>query len=240
MRGWGSRWRRGQAACLLAAAFLAGSLISPDRAGAASDTADPQPPEAPSTRPRPTIDGEPLQNILNSKAYIDELVRYLIGYETWIYICADARPQERVRTMVISDPVELPGVDLDETPQWLEVVRVHGCNRDYERMIYASYRDGKPVFHAKVAGDTRTTPRVQHEAVTALRDAASAFAVTQGCPRSHRARVVSARSDTAWPETSDTRWREIWVVSTCKGTRDVPVTFSDDGASGVTFSYVIE
>lgn len=225
---------------LLAAAFLACMGIFPGGADAASETADPKPPEAPATRPRPMVDGEPLQNILNSKTYIEELVRYLIGYETWIYVCTDAQPKERVRTLVISDPVEFPGVELDATPQWLEVVRVHGCNRDYERMIYASYRNGKPVFHARVAGDSRTTPRIEHDAVAALRDAASTAAVKEGCPRSHRARVVSARNDKAWPETSETRWREIWVVSTCKGTRDVPVIFSEDGTSGVTFRYEIE
>ena len=212
---------------------------------AASDTSDPettkQPseiaPSVPSAARIPVVDGKSLQTVLNSKSYIDELVRYLIGYETWIYICTDAEPQERVRTLVITEPVALPGVDGVPSPQWLEVIRIRGCERNYERMVYAAYKDGKPVFHAQIAGNSKTPPRLQQEAVTALRELESKIAHAAGCDRADRARVLSAELDENWAQASKDRWREVWTVHSCKGTKEVAVVFQSTEDGSVKFRF---
>ena len=183
------------------------------------------------------VDGKPIQAVLNDKTYVNQLVRYLVGYETWIHICTDAEPEERLRTLIVSEPLRMPGIEGIPRPLWLEVIRVRGCNRTYERLVYATYRDGKPVFHAKVAGSSRTKPDVQHATVTALRRRETERAHAAGCERSDKARVIAAELDKSWPEMSETQWREIWVVYTCKGSRDVPVRF-DAGEDGVvTFRF---
>ena len=184
-----------------------------------------------------TVDGKPIQAVLNDKAYVEKLVRYLVGYETWIHICTDAEPEERLRTLIIDEPLRMPGIDGVARPLWLEVIRVRGCNRTYERLVYATVHDGKPVFHAKVAGSTKTAPDVQHDAVTALRERESSRARAAGCERADKARVIAAELDKSWPNTSTTKWREVWVIHTCNGTREVPLRFTTGEDGRVTFSF---
>ncbi len=229
---------------LLAIAALA-IMVSQTGAGAAPNTEVGDPPEKPGAitpgypgpDESPTVNGQPLRSILNDKAYLDQLVRYLIGYETWIHICTDAEPMERLRTLMVGEPQRMPGIDGFSSPQWLEVIQVRGCNRTYERLIYATYHDGKPVFHAQVSGSTRTGPRLQHEAVTALRARETERARAAGCESTDRARIVAAELDGAWPQTSDTHWRELWVVYSCKGTSEVPVQFFTGDDGNVTFKF---
>lgn len=211
----------------------------------ASNTTVPEPkkqpseisPTVPSQSHVPLVNGKPLQQILNSKEYVESLVRYLVGYETWIYICTDAQPEERIRTLMVTEPVDLPEIDRVDAPQWLEVVKIRGCNKTYERMVFATYHQGKPVFHAQIAGNSKTSPRLQHQAVTALRAAASTAAQAEGCDRADRARVLSAELDEAWPKASKSQWREVWVVHACKGTKDVPVVFTSDDSGKITFRF---
>ena len=152
----------------------------------------------------PTVDGRPLQEILNSKDYLDRLVRYLIGYETWINICTDAEAggtpahdDDHGSGRVCPEPRAKTGT------QWLEVIRIRGCKRSYERMIFASYNDGKPVFHAQLSGTTKTAPLIQHKTLTALRDRETDIAHAAGCDRADRARVLGANLDDTWDGASD-------------------------------------
>lgn len=185
----------------------------------------------------PAVNGQALQKILNSEDYLERLVRYLIGYETWIGICTDAEPEQRLRTMMITEPVRLPGIDGISTPQWLEVIRLKGCNRSYERMIYAAYHNGKPVFHAQLPGSTRTAPQLQHETLTALRARETERAHQAGCERADSARILAAELDTGWTGDTDREWREVWVVHSCKGVKKVPVTFGPDADGFVTYRF---
>jgi hypothetical protein len=194
-------------------------------------------PGNPSADQIPTVDGKPLQSIINDKDYIEQLVRYLIGYETWIHMCADAEPEERLRTLVVGEPQQMPGIDDLNSPQWLEVIRVRGCDRTYERLIYATYHDGKPVFHAQLAGSSKTGPRLQHETLTALRRRETERAHAAGCERADSARVIAAELDKAWPQAADGRWREVWTVHSCKGASDVPVQFQTGPDGTVTFRF---
>lgn len=227
--------------CLAVAMLFAITGIADAAQG--TDTPEPEQkpaaisPGYPSADSTPTVDGRPLQEVLNSKDYLDRLVRYLIGYETWINICTDAEPEERLRTMMVTEPVALPGVEGAAGAQWLEVIRIRGCEKSYERMIFATYHDGKPVFHAQLSGTSKTTPLVQHETLTALRARETDVAHAAGCDRADRARVLGANLDDAWDGTKAGTWREIWIVHSCKGVKEVPVVFktSQDGTVGFTF-----
>lgn len=194
-------------------------------------------PDYPANDQSLTVNGKPIQAVLNNKDYVDQLVRYLIGYETWIHLCTDAEPEERLRTLIVSDPLRMPGIEVVARPLWLEVIRVRGCNRTYERLVYATYHEGKPVFHAMVAGSSKTTPDVQHRTVSALRERETVRAHAAGCERADKARVISAELDEDWPDASETQWREIWAVHTCKGSRDVPLWFQTGADGKVTFHF---
>lgn len=229
----------------LIAVFGLVMLTSTLLAQAAPNTVDPAAPAKPgSITPNnpastqlPPVDGQVLQKILNSKDYLEHLVRYLIGYETWIGICTDAEPDQRLRTLMITEPVRLPGIDGISTPQWLEVIQIKGCNRSYERMIYATYHDGKPVFHAQISGSTKTTPQLQHETLAALRARETERAHQAGCERADSARILAANLDPDWAGGTDREWREIWVVHSCKGVKKVPVLFGPGADGTVTFSF---
>ena len=55
--------------------------------------------------------------------------------------------------------------------------------------------------------------------------------------RADRARVLGANLDEGWEGAASGAWREIWIVHSCKGVKDVPVVFEtgQDGAVGFTF-----
>ena len=219
--------------------------LSISAVAAAPNSQPPQPDDKPASitpdYPKPaqdaTVDGKPLQAVLNDKDYLDQLVRYVIGYDTWIHNFSDAEPEERLRTLMISEPLHMPGIDGVSTPQWLEVIRVRGCNRTYKRLVYATYHNGKPVFHAQIAGSTKTAPLVQHQTVTALRNHETLRAHAAGCDRAHKARVTAANLDEDWSASTATQWREIWTVQSCRGVTEMPVYFRVDESGGVTFRF---
>ncbi len=191
----------------------------------------PQPPE---------IDGKPFQDYLNSSDYLERLITYLVGYETWIGICTDAEPVNRVRTWMATEPVPLPGAERIDGPQWIEIVEIEGCQRTYQRMVYATVSDGNPVFHARLPGDSKAEPLLQHRAVTELREQQSEWSWTQGCDRVDRARILAGEVDKSWPGTTDTSWREEWVVHTCKGVKRVPVIFTPGADGEIIYSWDTE
>jgi len=197
-------------------------------------------PSYPPVPEAPEIDGAPLQDYLNSAEYIERLVTYLIGYETWIGLCVDAEPQDRVRTWMVTDPVALPGADPLTGPQWIEVVEIEGCGRRYQRMVYATVADDKTVFHARLPGDSRTDPLVQHAAVTDLRRRFSEIAWERGCDRADHARVIAGEVEEGWPQETENRWRENWVVHTCEGVATVPVIFTRGEGGVVTHEWQMD
>ena len=222
---------------LTAGLSLAAKAAQSDLAPEAKEQPGAITPASPAARQAPTVGGRPLQEVLNSKAYIGRLTTYLIGYETWIGVCTDAEPEQRVRTLMITDPLPLPGVDRVDGPQWLEVISVKGCKKTYERMIYATYHKGKPVFHAQLPGSTKTRPVLQHRTLMALRDRETEKSHRAGCERADRARVLAAHLEDGWDGEGDTDWRETWVVYSCKGVGKVPVRFMPDATGAITFSF---
>ena len=238
MIGWSMRLLPVLPPLLLAAGLsLPAEAAQSDLAPAAREQPGAITPTSPAAGKAPTVGGRPLQEVLNSKAYIGRLTTYLIGYETWIGVCTDAEPEQRLRTLMITDPLPLPGVDRVEGPQWLEVISVKGCKKTYERMIYATYHKGKPVFHAQLPGSTKTRPVLQHRTLMALRDRETEKSHRAGCERADRARVLAAHLEDGWDGEGDTDWRETWVVYSCKGVGKVPVRFMPDGTGAITFSF---
>ena len=232
------RGKRLSAALLLAAGTgLSAEAAQSDRAPLATEKPGAIAPTSPAARKAPTVGGRPLQEVLNSKAYIGRLTTYLIGYETWIGVCTDAEPEQRVRTLMITEPLPLPGVERIEGPQWLEVISVRGCKKTYERLIYATYHEGKPVFHAQLPGSTKTWPVLQHNTLMALRERQTVKSHQAGCERADRARVLAAHLEDGWDGEGDTDWRETWVVYSCKGVDKVPVRFKPDDTGAVTFTF---
>ncbi|MGI9415913.1 MAG: hypothetical protein ACR2PM_19730 [Hyphomicrobiales bacterium] len=225
------------AVLMMAATCLSVHAAQSDRSPVTREQPGAITPGSPAGSRPPTVAGRPLQEVLNSKAYIERLTTYLIGYETWIGICTDAEPEQRLRTLMITEPVRLPGADRADGPQWLEVISVKGCNKTYKRLIYATYHDGKPVFHAQLPGSTKTRPVLQHRTLMALRDLETDRAHRAGCDRAHRARVLAAHLEDGWDGEGDTEWRETWVVHSCRGVDNVPVRFAPDGKGEITFSF---
>jgi len=235
MIGWGKRL---SVAVVLAAGMgFPAEAAQSDRTPSATEKPGAITPTSPAARKTPTVDGRPLQEVLNSKTYLGRLTTYLIGYETWIGVCTDAEPEQRVRTMMITEPLPLPGMERVEGPQWLEVISVKGCKKTYERLIYATYHKGKPIFHAQLPGSTKTRPVLQHRTLMALRDRETEKSHRAGCERADRARVLAAHLDDGWDGEGDKEWRETWVVYSCKGVDKVQVQFKPDDKGAVTFSF---
>lgn len=218
----------------LAAAHAAAPDADPEPAVGAPGSITPHYPPVPA---EPLVDGTPLQVILNSAAYLERLVTHLVGYETWIGICADAAPLARKRTWVVTEAVGLPGAEVIESLEWMEIIELEGCGKTYERIVYATHAAGKPVFHVRLPGNSRAEPIIQHAAITALRERESETSWRHGCQHADHARIIAGEVDETWQPAVEGAWREVWAVHTCNGVKHVPVLFQPGEDGGVSFVF---
>lgn len=185
----------------------------------------------------PQVGGTSLSAYVATADYLDRLNAYIVGYETWIGPCPDPEPVQRVDVLLAQRTVPLPGDPDPGAPQWIERLRITGCAADYERTVYVSMRGAKPVFHARLLGSSRTTPRLEGEAVTAVIAAEHAAAVAAGCPETRPVRVLGAAYEDRFDTEYGTGWHETWMIADCRGARHIAMTFTPDHTGGTRFDF---
>ena len=185
----------------------------------------------------PIVDNRPLSTIVKSKQYLDRLRTYLTGYETWIGPCPAPRVAAPHRTLVLQKTIPFPGVDVPQEPQWITMVRISGCARPYERAVYATISDGKPVFYAQLLGSTKAEPNLQDRAVKALIEVEKGAAVASGCPSTQPVRVLTTRFVSEASNEYGKAWQEEWTVANCKGLKRVALRFIPDHTGAVQVEF---
>lgn len=212
-------WRTDPATFLLAL-LLIGS--APGAAIAQGDAVD------------PLVGEQRLSDLVRSKAYLDGLATYLTGYETWLGPCPSPRVSKPVRTLVLQRTIRFPGVASPTQPQWVSVVRISGCARPYERAVYATVSDGKPVFHANLIGTTRADPALQERALKALVNVEKLAAQKAGCQSTHPVRILTTAFDSEAQSEYGKSWQETWTIANCRGVKRVPLRFTPDHGGALT------
>ncbi|MGI9415912.1 MAG: hypothetical protein ACR2PM_19725 [Hyphomicrobiales bacterium] len=185
----------------------------------------------------PSVNDLPLSSFVKTRQYVEDLRRYLIGYESWIGPCPDPDPGVRVRTLVPKQSLPFPGVDGPAAPQWIEIIRIGGCSTPYERPVHVGVSAGKTVFYAHLLGSTRTQPVLQHKAMTALIAAEKRAAIRSGCQQTHPVRVLTTAFVSETRAEYGTAWREVWTLANCRGLKKVPIRFTPDHTGGISFAF---
>ena len=185
----------------------------------------------------PSVKDLPLSTFVKTRQYVEDLRRYLIGYETWVGPCPSADPGKRVKTLVLTQTVPLPDSTVFDTPQWIEVIRIEGCSKPYERPVYVGVSAGKMVFYARLLGGTRTQPVLQHKAMTALIAAEKQAAIRSGCQQTQPVRVLTTAFVSETKVEYGTAWNEVWTIANCRGLKKVPMRFTPDHTGGISFAF---
>lgn len=185
----------------------------------------------------PLVGDRPLSEFVSSKAYLEELKRYLTGYETWVGPCPDPQVADRLRTLVLQKTVSFPGVVSPVEAQWIEVVRIAGCANDYERPVYVTRDRGKTVFYAHLLGTTRTEPRLQHRVLNSLVASEKTAAIAAGCPQTQPVRVITTAYVSEFSTEYGKAWRETWTLANCRGLKKLTIDFKPDHAGSITIRF---
>lgn len=185
----------------------------------------------------PQVNDRPLSEFVATRDYLEDLERYLHGYEAWIGPCPTAHIAGRVRTMVLQKTVPFPEVPVPSEAQWVEIVRITGCTRPYERPVYVTVDQGKTIFYAHLLGTTRTEPQLQHRAVNSLIAAEKAAAIASGCPQTQPVRVITTAYVSEFSTEYGKGWRETWTLANCRGLKQVPIEFKPDHTGGIAIRF---
>ena len=185
----------------------------------------------------PSVNDLPLSSFVKTRQYVEDLRRYLIGYETWIGPCPSADPGVRVKTLLLNRTVPLPDAELFDTAQWIEVIRIKGCAKTYDRPVYVGVSGGKTVFYARLLGGTRTPPVLQHKAMTALIKAEKDAAIRSGCQQTQPVRVLTTAFVSESKVEYGTAWNERWTIANCRGLKEIPIRFTPDHTGGMSFAF---
>jgi len=185
----------------------------------------------------PLVNDRPLSELVASQDYLEDLERYLIGYETWVGPCPDPQVAGRIKTLVLQKTVSFPEVEAPMEAQWIEVVRIAGCTNPYERPVYVTVDQGKTVFFAHLLGSTRTQPRLQHRALNNLIAAEKSAAIASGCPQTQPVRVITTAYVSEFSTEYGRAWRETWTIANCRGLKNVPIEFKPDHTGGIAIRF---
>lgn len=191
--------------------------------------------EAPKRKPGapPTvINGKLFGQFVRSKAYLKNLSSYVLQYETRYGPCAKPTFEGRARLVPPEKPVRLS--KYGTPPQWYEVLKIGGCEKPFERVVFTTIINKKMTYAALLLGESRTDPQLQWDTLQTLIPVAKAASLKHGCAEDAGIRLLWARVD--GEAAKNAPWREVWTVADCKGKYDYQVTFTPAKTGGTTFA----
>ncbi len=183
--------------------------------------------------PPETIQGLAFAQFIESRAYVNQLVAYTIGYEKRLGPCREPEIRRRLPVMRVRSPVRFAAIGIP--PQWLEIFQIGGCGGVYRRRIFTAYFNNKVQHAALLSGSSRAGPRLQWDIVRALLPVARASARKRGCP-ARSVRLLKAELDGAASDAARAPWNETWTVSDCAGSHDYAISFKPDPKGGATWA----
>ena len=184
--------------------------------------------------PPTVVNGMLFGQFVRSKAYLKNLSSYVLQYEARYGPCAKPTFDGRARLVTPEKPVRL--VRYGTPPQWYEVLKIGGCEKPFERIVFTTIINKKMTYAALLLGDSRTDPQLQWDTLQTLIPVAKAAAVKNGCAEDAGIRLLWARVSSEGAATRTTPWREIWTVADCKGKYDYQLTFTPARTGGTSFA----
>ena len=182
------------------------------------------------------VDQAQLKNLLNAKAYLKQLASVVSKYEVSVTGCKKPAVSGRVSTKLLKRPVAMPGLGVPKSAQWVDTVRVEGCGKAFSRRVIVTVHQGRAVFFPYLAGNTRTTPKLQFEAMRQLLTKERTRSTKAGCKKNSPLTLSTTKFVAEAKIETGTMWREAWTVRNCKGKRTVGLLFSPDNTGKMTVS----
>lgn len=185
--------------------------------------------------PPKEIDGVPFRKYVNSHAYFDEMAKDTMVYEARIGACA--KPEKVERLNVGRPQVLTKFPRLGTPPQWMEVLKVTGCDEPVERAVLVVYVNEKTVFLPLVAGNalSRFDVILQKDVINTLIPVERALGVRAGCARDDSVRILDTKTVSTKETEAGLAWEEEWQLATCKGTKRVRISYSWGEGRGTNF-----
>ncbi len=182
------------------------------------------------------VDPAKLKKLLNAPGYVKQLATVVSKYESSVTGCKKPVVAGRVSTKLLKRAVAMPGVGLPKAAQWVDTVRVEGCGKAFSRKVIATVHQGRPIFFPYLAGSTRTTPKLQFDAMRQLLTKERTRSTRVGCKKNSPLTLSTTKFVAEAKVETGTMWREAWTVRNCKGKRVVGLLFSPDKTGKMTIS----
>ncbi len=177
-----------------------------------------------------------LKKLLNSPGYVKKLQFILSRYEASVSGCKAPKVAGRISAKLLRKPVAMPGVGMPKTLQWIDIVRVEGCGKPFSRKVIATVHKGQAVFFPYLSGSTKTSPRMQFEAMRQVLARERTRSTKAGCKKNSPLTLSTTKFVAEAKVSTGTMWRESWTVQNCKGKRAVGILFAPDPKGKMTIS----
>ena len=128
--------------------------------------------------------------------------------------------------------------DFGFVPQWIEIVKIGGCEHNHELNILIALIDGAPRFFPLLPGNGLSLLdfTVSQDVMTTLINFEKSHALTVGCKKNDPIRIHQIRLQTYKKERDDIIWNEVWDISNCKAHKSLTVYFTANPVSGTHFT----
>ena len=205
-------------------------LVAPSPAGAENNQ-DVRKPSDPPERFR----GIPFRNFLASRDYMVALGEYALNYEREYGPCATPEFAGRLNVGRASFATTIS--DHGVPPQWLEVVKITGCDDPFPRNILVMIVEGELRYFPLLLGKSisRTDAILQRDVVRSVILSERAVAQRSGCSKSDKVRLLSAVLLHQKKSGASTIWEEGWALQNCHGRKLLKIHFKTSPEGGTDF-----
>lgn len=186
--------------------------------------------------PPSEIGGMPFAKFINSQFYFTELAREVLAYEAGVGPCAGSDNVSRVQMGRPQVAMEFP--KLGFPPQWMEVVKVTGCEPIHNRAVLVLYIDRRLIYLPLVGGSglSRFDVVLQRDVIRTLVASERVHAQRAGCALSDHIGIISTKITARHEKPDGLHWEEIWTVTNCQGEKKLTVDFTSSGEGGTDFT----
>ncbi|GBF25740.1 hypothetical protein MnTg02_00773 [bacterium MnTg02] len=179
--------------------------------------------------------GMPFQTFLASGDYMTALREHALNYERKYGPCATPEFAGRLNVGRASFATTIS--DHGVPPQWLEVVKITGCDDPFPRNILVMIVEGELRYFPLLLGKSisRTDAILQRDVVRSVILSERAVAQRSGCSKSDKVRLLSAVLLHQKKSGASTIWEEGWALQNCHGRKLLKIHFKTSPEGGTDF-----
>lgn len=182
------------------------------------------------------VAGIPFGKYVQSAGYLDSLKRTVKDFEAKFGDCDSAAYDARMQIGQPQVPVSFPNIS-GVAPQWIEVVRVEGCEAPYVRGVLVALHDNQVNFYPLLKGNGVSGVLLQQMVAGKLLLREKDEASNAGCKTADPVRITKHDMVDKTKKSATGDWDEVWHVTNCKGQKYVQVTFKNGADGDAEFSF---